>query len=152
MHPSTLYKGYQAQLAAHETARQHMLATVWEIEEAEHFIVFLNAMHTNNEDWLKFMDDQLHSLRSLFSEFYEDEHEILKAISSQAEHVVKVLGLRVSKVFQSGVGASRFPSSQPGVIDDEDNNVGRVSVKSRADDPDPPPAVGFLIMKTTPNM
>ncbi|KAG1855179.1 hypothetical protein DFJ58DRAFT_727619 [Suillus subalutaceus] len=145
MCPSTLYKGYQAQLAARETARQRMLATMWEIEEAEHFIAFLNAMHTDNEDWLKFMDAQLHSFRSLFSErdytevddnrdylqaVYEDERKILKVISYQAEHVAKVLGSHVGNAFQSGVGASRFPSSQPEVIDDEDDGVSRASMKS----------------------
>ncbi|KAG1872233.1 hypothetical protein F4604DRAFT_1925850 [Suillus subluteus] len=145
MRPSTLYKGYQAQLAARETARQRMLATAWEIEEAERFITFLNAMHADNEDRLKFTDAQLHSFRSLFSEHdcievdddrdylqavYEDEREILKVISYQAEHVAKVLGSHVGNTFQSGVGASRFPSSQPEVIDDEDDGVSRASMKS----------------------
>ncbi|KAG1838718.1 hypothetical protein DFJ58DRAFT_845949 [Suillus subalutaceus] len=145
MRPSTLYKGYQAQLAAHETARQCMLAITWEIEEAEHFIAFLNAMHANNKDRLKFTDTQLHSYRSLFPErdcievdndrdylqaVYEDKCEILKVISYQAEHVAKVLGSHVSNAFQSGVGASRFPSSQPEVIDDEADGVSRASMKS----------------------
>ncbi|KAG1824539.1 uncharacterized protein BJ212DRAFT_1295685 [Suillus subaureus] len=113
-----------------------VLATAWEIEEAECFIMFLDAMHVNNKDQLKLMKDQLDSLRSLFSEcdctevdddrdylqaVYEDEFEILKIVSSQAERVAKVLGLHVSKAFQSGVRGPRFPSSQPGVIDDEDN-------------------------------
>ncbi|KAG2056598.1 hypothetical protein BDR06DRAFT_1005903 [Suillus hirtellus] len=124
-----------------------MLATAWEIEEAEHFIVFLNAMHADNEDQLKFTNDQLCSFRSLFSEHdctdvnndrdylqavYEDEYDILKAISSQAEHVVKVSGSCISKSFQSGVGTSRFSSSQPGVIDDEDDSTSEASMKSGA--------------------
>lgn len=159
MRPSTLYKGYQAQLAARETARQRMLATAWEIEEAERFIVFLNAMHADNKDRLKFTNDQLHSFRSLFSQrdctdvdddrdylqvVYEDEYDILKAISSQAEHVAKVLGSCVSKSFQSGVGASRFSSSQPGVIDDEDDSASEASMKSGADGSGSPTGGGVL--------
>ncbi|KAG1870312.1 hypothetical protein F4604DRAFT_1926555 [Suillus subluteus] len=61
---------------------------------------------------------------------YEDERKILKVISYQAEHVAKVLGSHVGNAFQSGVGASRFPSSQPEVIDDEDDGVSRASMKS----------------------
>ncbi|KAG1809591.1 uncharacterized protein BJ212DRAFT_1302441 [Suillus subaureus] len=159
MFPLTLYKGYQAQLASCETVHQHMLATAWEIEEAKCFIMFPNAMHTDNEDWLKFMDDQLHSFRSLFSEHdytdinndqdylqavYEDKHKILKVISYQAEHVVRVLGSHFGKTFQSEVGASRFSPSQPGVIDDEDDSISRASMKSKADGSRSPTGSGVL--------
>ncbi|KAG2047113.1 hypothetical protein BDR06DRAFT_976993 [Suillus hirtellus] len=146
MHPSTLYKGYQAQLAACKTARQHMLVTAWEIEETECFIIFLNAIHANNEDQLKLTDDQLHAFRNLFSErdcvdanddqdylqvVYEDECKILKIVASQAEHVAKVLGSCVSKAFQHGVGVSRLSSLQPGFVGDD--SVDKASVESGAD-------------------
>ncbi|KAG1881862.1 hypothetical protein C8R48DRAFT_667602 [Suillus tomentosus] len=155
MHPSTLYKGYQAQLAARETARQHMLATAWEIEETERFIIFLNAIHADNEDRLKLTDDQLHAFRNLFSErdcidadddrdylqaVYEDECEILKIVASQAEHVAKVLGSRVGKAFQHGVGASRSSSLQPGFVGDD--SVDKASVESGADGSGSPTAGG----------
>ncbi|KAG1895476.1 uncharacterized protein F5891DRAFT_984260 [Suillus fuscotomentosus] len=155
MHPSTLYKGYQAQLAARETARQRMLATAWEIEETERFIIFLNAIHADNEDRLKLTDDQLHAFRNLFSErdcvdadddrdylqaVYEDECEILKIVASQAEHVAKVLGSRVSKAFQHGVGASRSSSLQPGFVGDD--SVDKASVESGADGSGSPTAGG----------
>jgi hypothetical protein len=156
MRPSTLYKGYQAQLAARETARQRMLATAWEIEEAERFIAFLDAIHVDNEDRLKFTEERLDSLRGLFSErnhaevdddrdylqaVYEDELEILKTVSSQAEHVSKVLGSRVGKAFQSGVKRPRFPSSQSRVIDNE-ADVSKASARPGVDGSGSPTASG----------
>ncbi|KAG1798705.1 hypothetical protein EV424DRAFT_1352499 [Suillus variegatus] len=147
MHPSTLYKGYQAQLAARETA--------WEIKETECFIIFLNAIHADNEDQLKLTDDQLHAFRNLFSErdcvdvdddrdylqaVYEDECEILKIVTSQAEHVAKVIGSRVGKAFQHGVGASRSSSLQPGFVGDD--SVDKASVESGADGSGSPTAGG----------
>ncbi|KAG1798680.1 kinase-like domain-containing protein [Suillus variegatus] len=83
-------------------------------------------------------------IRDYLQVVYEDEYDILKAISSQTEHVVKVLGSRVSKSFQSGVGASRFSSSQPGVIDDEDDSTSEASIKSGADGSGSPTGGGVL--------
>lgn len=58
--------------------------------------------------------------------------------------MAKVLGSRVSKSFQSGVGASRFSSSQPGVIDDEDDSASEASMKSGADGSGSPTGGGVL--------
>ncbi|KAG1892913.1 uncharacterized protein F5891DRAFT_986357 [Suillus fuscotomentosus] len=96
MRPATLYKGYQAKLAARETACQRMLVTAWEIEETEHFLEFLDALHVDNEERLGFAQEDLNIFRKLFSErdrsdvnndrdylqaVYEDEMEILRVVS-----------------------------------------------------------------------
>ncbi|KAG1895058.1 uncharacterized protein F5891DRAFT_984514 [Suillus fuscotomentosus] len=154
MRPATLYKGYQAKLAARETARQRMLVTAWEIEETERFLEFLDALHVDNEERLGFAQEDLNIFRKLFSErdrsdvnddrdylqaVYEDEMEILRVVSLQAEQFSKILGARVKKDFlQPGAKGSGSPSPEPGVsirdnlvsADQEDNS--QVSVNSAA--------------------
>ncbi|KAG2087601.1 uncharacterized protein F5147DRAFT_658900 [Suillus discolor] len=154
MRPATLYKGYQAKLAARETARQRMLVTTWEIEETERFLEFLDALHVDNEERLRFAQEDLNIFRKLFSErdrsdvnddrdylqaVYEDEMEILRVVSLQAEQFSKILGARVKKDFlQPGAKGSGSPSPEPGVsirdnlvsADQEDNS--QVSVNSAA--------------------
>ncbi|KAG1893467.1 uncharacterized protein F5891DRAFT_985893 [Suillus fuscotomentosus] len=154
MRPATLYKGYQAKLVARETARQRMLVTAWEIEETERFLEFLDVLHVDNEERLGFAQEDLNIFRKLFSErdrsdvnddrdylqaVYEDEMEILRVVSLQAEQFSKILGARVKKDFlQPGAKGSGSPSPEPGVsirdnlvsADQEDNS--QVSVNSAA--------------------
>ncbi|KAG1800874.1 uncharacterized protein HD556DRAFT_1304860 [Suillus plorans] len=131
MRLATLYKGYQAKLAAHETARQCMLVTAWEIEETEHFLEFLDTLHVDNEERLGFTQEDLNIFRKLFSErdrsdvnddrdylqaVYEDEMEILRVVLLQAEQFSKILGARVKKDFlQPGARGLGSPSPEPGV-------------------------------------
>ncbi|KAG1786552.1 uncharacterized protein HD556DRAFT_1313430 [Suillus plorans] len=81
---STLYKGYKAKLAAHETARQRLVVTAWEIEESECFTAFLDALHDENKERLGFADRELQSFRSIFSDRgckeVEDDKDYLQAI------------------------------------------------------------------------
>lgn len=42
---ATLYKAFKAKLASREAARQHLLTTTWELEEAEHYTSLLEAFH-----------------------------------------------------------------------------------------------------------
>ncbi|KAG1848907.1 hypothetical protein F4604DRAFT_1687609 [Suillus subluteus] len=137
LHPSTLYKGYKAKLAARETARQRLVVTAWEIEESEHFTAFLDALHAENEDQLGLADKELQRFRSFFSEhdrlqvdddrdylqaIYEDECEILRVTSAQAEQISKILGSRVKDAFlQSGAAESRPHSLE--IPDDEDDRI-----------------------------
>ncbi|KAG2056664.1 hypothetical protein BDR06DRAFT_970025 [Suillus hirtellus] len=146
MRPATLYKGYQAKLAACETACQRMLVTTWEIEETEHFLEFLDALHVDNEEQLGFAQEDLNIFRKLFSEHdcsnvnddrdylqavYEDEMEILHVVLLQAEQFSKILGACVKKDFlQPGAKGLGSPSPEPGVLirdnlvsaDQEDNS------------------------------
>ncbi|KAG1842447.1 hypothetical protein C8R48DRAFT_679003 [Suillus tomentosus] len=133
---STLYKGYKAKLAARETARQRLVVTAWEIEESERFTAFLDALHSENEERLGFADEELQNFRRIFSErdrtevdddrdylqaIYEDECEILRVTSAQAEQISKILGSRTKDAFlQSGPAdsQSRFPSLE--IHDDDD--------------------------------
>ncbi|KAG1883752.1 hypothetical protein F4604DRAFT_1677482 [Suillus subluteus] len=137
LHPSTLYKGYKAKLAARETARQRLVVTAWEIEESECFTAFLDALHAENEDQLGLADKELQRFRSFFSEhdrlqvdddrdylqaIYEDECKILCVTSAQAEQISKILGSRVKDAFlQSGAAESRPRNLK--IPDDEDDRI-----------------------------
>ncbi|KAG1864379.1 hypothetical protein F4604DRAFT_1683383 [Suillus subluteus] len=137
LRPSTLYKGYKAKLAARETARQRLVVTAWEIEESERFTTFLDALHAENEERFGLADEELQSFRRFFSErdrvqvdddrdylqaIYEDECEILRVTSAQAEQISKILGSRVKDAFlQSGTAESQSRLSSPEIHDDEDN-------------------------------
>ncbi|KAG1871822.1 hypothetical protein DFJ58DRAFT_837138 [Suillus subalutaceus] len=122
LHPSTLYKGYKAKLAACETACQHLVITAWEIEESERFTAFLDALHAENEDQLGLVDKELQRFRDYLQAIYEDECEILCVTSAQAEQISKILGSRVKDAFlQSGAAESR-PCSLD-IPDDEDDPI-----------------------------
>ncbi|KAG1805607.1 hypothetical protein EV424DRAFT_1544331 [Suillus variegatus] len=134
---STLYKGYKAKLAARETARQRLVVTAWEIEESERFTAFLDALHDENKERLGFADRELQSFRSIFSDrgckeveddrdylqaIYEDECEVLRVTSAQAEQISKILGSRTKDAFlQSGPTdlRSRLPSLEIHNSDDD---------------------------------
>lgn len=130
MSSSTLYKGYKAKLAAREAARQRLLLTAWEIEEAERFSTFLQAIHTENEGQFGLAEEELQCFRRVFSHrgqgevdddrgylqaVYEDECEILRVIGVQAEQVAKILGKHVKQSFLRSDGyasGKRNPGSE----------------------------------------
>ncbi|KAG1813399.1 hypothetical protein EV424DRAFT_1349076 [Suillus variegatus] len=64
---ATLYKAYKAKLASHETARQRLLTTTWEIEEAEGYTAFLEALHVESKQFLGLEDAKLKKMRDWFS-------------------------------------------------------------------------------------
>ncbi|KAG2353054.1 hypothetical protein BDR07DRAFT_1497106 [Suillus spraguei] len=122
-----------------------MLVTTWEIEEAERFLEFLDALHVDNKERFGFAQEDLNMFRKLFSEcdhsdvnddrdylqaVYEDELEVLCIVSLQAEQFSKILGAHVRKDFlQPGTRGSGSPSPEPMVLvkdglvpsDQEDN-------------------------------
>ncbi|KAG2045897.1 hypothetical protein BDR06DRAFT_1015207 [Suillus hirtellus] len=96
---ATLYKAYKAKLASCETAHQCLLMTTWEIEEAEHYTAFLEALHVKSKWFLELEDAKLEKMREWFSScnltevaddtnylqaVYDDECEILRSLSTQA--------------------------------------------------------------------
>ncbi|KAG1897488.1 uncharacterized protein F5891DRAFT_1191952 [Suillus fuscotomentosus] len=114
MTTSTLYRGYKAKLATREVARQCMLLTTWEIEEAERHSIFLDGIHAENEERFKLAEWELQCFRKIFSQrgqaelgddrnylqaVYQDESEALRIISTQTDQVAKLLSVRVRKAF-----------------------------------------------------
>ncbi|KAG1731874.1 hypothetical protein EDD22DRAFT_852821 [Suillus occidentalis] len=104
----TLYKGYKAKLATHEVARQCMLLTTWEIEEADRHSIFLNDIHAENEGQFKSAEQELQCYRKIFSQHgqaelgddrkylqavYQDESDALRVISTQTDQVAKLLSM-----------------------------------------------------------
>ncbi|KAG1733604.1 uncharacterized protein EDB91DRAFT_632361 [Suillus paluster] len=118
---STLYKAFKATLAGREAARQRLLATAWEIEEAKRFSTFLQALHDENRNRLKFKDDELKQLGNVFSErgrtevdndtnylqaAYDDECEMLRAIGAQANLMSRHLGSDIRNDMLASTGQS----------------------------------------------
>ncbi|KAG2085486.1 hypothetical protein BD769DRAFT_1338872, partial [Suillus cothurnatus] len=60
---ATLYKVFKAKLASHEAARQRLLMTTWELEEAERYTSFLEAYHAENKQQLGLEDAKLEKMR-----------------------------------------------------------------------------------------
>ncbi|KAG1890560.1 uncharacterized protein F5891DRAFT_1198085 [Suillus fuscotomentosus] len=107
-------QGYKAKLATREVARQRMLLTTWEIEEAEHHSIFLDGIHAENEERFKLAEWELQCFRKIFSQrgqaelgddrnylqaVYQDESEALHIISTQTDQVAKLLSVCVRKAF-----------------------------------------------------
>ncbi|KAG2075323.1 hypothetical protein BDR04DRAFT_1114904 [Suillus decipiens] len=103
----TLYKAFKALLAGHEAVHHEVATSLWQVKYSEHVAVFNKALHQENKDWLKIKDEQLKKIRSLFSghdckeidddadylqAIYNDECEMLHAITTQAEIVSRCLG------------------------------------------------------------
>jgi hypothetical protein len=104
---ATLYKVFKALLTGHEAIRHEVATSLWQVEYSEQMTVFNQALHQENKDWLNMKDEQLKKIRNLFSEcdcteidddtdylqaVYNDECEMLCAITAQAEIVSTCLG------------------------------------------------------------
>ncbi|KAG2074927.1 hypothetical protein BDR04DRAFT_1150739 [Suillus decipiens] len=112
----TLYKVFKALLAGHEAR----------------VAAFNKALHQENKDWLKMKDKQLKKIRSLFSgcdhteiddntdylqAIYNNECEMLCAITTQVEIVSRCLGPRAKHELLASTGEApclpRFVSTLP---------------------------------------
>ncbi|KAG1899767.1 uncharacterized protein F5891DRAFT_1231741 [Suillus fuscotomentosus] len=135
---ATLYKAYKAKLASRETARQRLLTTTWEIEEAERYTAFLEALHVESKRFLGLEDAKLEKMREWFSSrnltevaddtnylqaVYDDECEILRSLSTQARQVSKILGKHSDDIFSASTGesTSKSPLNVLSVVEDEDD-------------------------------
>jgi len=137
---ATLYKAFKVKLASHEAVRQHLLMTTWELEEAEHYISFLEAYHAENKQQLGLEDAKLEKMRAWFSTHnstevvdntnylqavYDDECEILRSLTSQAQQVSKILGKCSDGIFSASTGelTSKSPLDVSLVVDDGDSSI-----------------------------
>lgn len=158
MSTSTLYKGYKAKLATREVARQRMLLTTWEIEEADRHSIFLDGIHAENEGQFKSAEQDLQRFRKIFSQrgqvdlgddrkylqaVYQDESDALRVISAQTDQVAKLLSVRVRKAFLKSPEAfpmypitfscfSNGETSDPDVDSDESCHVDDSDLDSEA--------------------
>lgn len=63
---ATLYKAFKAKLASREAARQRLLTTTWELEEAERYTSFLEALRVESKQLLGLEDAKLEKMRGWF--------------------------------------------------------------------------------------
>ncbi|KAG1885929.1 uncharacterized protein F5891DRAFT_989250 [Suillus fuscotomentosus] len=107
MNIDTLYKAFKAVLASREVTRLQVATSLWQVECAEHMTALNQALHQENRARLNTKDEQLKKIRNFFSEprraetdddtnypqaVYDDECEMLRAITAQADLVSRCLG------------------------------------------------------------
>ncbi|KAG1789572.1 hypothetical protein EV424DRAFT_1550140 [Suillus variegatus] len=107
MNIDTLYKAFKAVLASHEVTRLQVATSLWQVECAERMTALNQALHQENRARLNTKDEQLKKIRNFFSErrraetdddtnypqaVYDDECEMLHAITAQADLVSRCLG------------------------------------------------------------
>jgi hypothetical protein len=103
----TLYKAFKALLASCEAACHEVATSLWQVEASEHMSAFNQALHQENKMQLNLKDEQLKKIRNIFSKrdcteiddntnycqaVYNDEREMLCAITAKAETISKHLG------------------------------------------------------------
>ncbi|KAG2049490.1 hypothetical protein BDR06DRAFT_999159 [Suillus hirtellus] len=136
---ATLYKAFKAKLASRKAARQRLLTvTQWELEEAEHYTAFLEALRVESKQLLGLEDAKLEKMREWFPSHnltevaddtnylqavYEDECELLRFLSSQAKQVSTILGKRSDDISSTSTGqsTSKSPLNVAMVVEDEDD-------------------------------
>ena len=106
MPPFVALKAFKVKQAARETARQRLLLTAWEIEEAERVSEFLGALYNENEQRYNMASDELERVgvtfcgrsceevdddTDYFQAVYDEELEILKLATAQTEQIAKHL-------------------------------------------------------------
>ncbi|KAG1869860.1 hypothetical protein C8R48DRAFT_671083 [Suillus tomentosus] len=111
----------ESKLASREAARQRLVLTAWEVEESERFTAFLNGLHRENQDRLLFSDEELKKVRNVFSDrsqeqidddtsylqaVYDEDCEIFRAVSAQAEVLTKHLGSHIKEDILGSMGKS----------------------------------------------
>jgi len=118
-------EGFSTMLAAREIARQCILLTGWEIEEAKRLSSFLGHIQAEHEGQPSRADELLQDIKSFFTyscradvesrqdylqAIPEDESKTFQIITAQAEEVSNLLGRDVTQSFLRFTGDS---SSQP---------------------------------------
>ncbi|KAG1851601.1 hypothetical protein DFJ58DRAFT_728822 [Suillus subalutaceus] len=119
----TLYKAFKALLAGREAARHEVATSLWQVEYSERMTAFNQALHQENRDWLNMKDEQLKKLRNIFSErdrteidddtdyiqaIYNNECEMLRAITAQAEIISRHLGSRAKRELLASTGEAPY--------------------------------------------
>ncbi|KAG1813773.1 hypothetical protein EV424DRAFT_1348931 [Suillus variegatus] len=107
MNVDMLYKAFKAVLASCEVTHLQVAISLWQVECAEHMTALNQVLHQENRARLNMKDEQLKKIRNFFSEchrtetddntnypqaIYDDECEMLRAITAQADLISKCLG------------------------------------------------------------
>ncbi|KAG2738576.1 hypothetical protein P692DRAFT_20882501 [Suillus brevipes Sb2] len=132
----TLYKAFKAALAGREAARYEVATSLWQVEYSERITAFNQALHQENRDRLNMRDEQLKKIRNTFSErertendgdmvylqaAYDDECEMLRAITTQAESISNHLGARAKRDLLASTGEAPYLPRFVGTLHNRDN-------------------------------
>ncbi|KAG1805844.1 uncharacterized protein BJ212DRAFT_1303905 [Suillus subaureus] len=118
---TTLYQLFKSKLAGWEAACQHLVTMTWELEVSEWYMTFLDGLYHENKDCLLFSDEELKRIRNVFADWsqeeidddvnylqavYDDNCEILRAVTAQADVLKKHLGSRALEDVLGSMGKS----------------------------------------------
>ncbi|KAG1862306.1 hypothetical protein F4604DRAFT_1921782 [Suillus subluteus] len=132
----TLYKAFRALLAGREAVRHEVATSLWQVEYSERMTAFNKALHQENKDRLNMKDEQLKKIRNLFSgrdrteidddtdylqAVYNDECEMLRAITTQAEIVSRRLGSRAKRELLASTGEAPYLPRFVGTLPNKDS-------------------------------
>ncbi|KAG1784682.1 uncharacterized protein HD556DRAFT_1314857 [Suillus plorans] len=107
MNVDTLYKAFKAVLASREVTHLQVATSLWQVECTECMTALNQALHKENRAHLNIKNEQLKKIRNFFSErhraeiddntnypqaVYDNECEMLYAITTQADLVSRCLG------------------------------------------------------------
>ncbi|KAG1858448.1 hypothetical protein DFJ58DRAFT_876727 [Suillus subalutaceus] len=119
----TLYKVFKALFASHKAVRHEVATSLWEVEASERMTAFNQALHQENKTRLNLKDKQLKKIRNYFSErepteiddntdynqaVYNNECEMLRAITAQAEIISRRLGSRTGRELLASTGEAPY--------------------------------------------
>ncbi|KAG1777084.1 hypothetical protein EV702DRAFT_1197745 [Suillus placidus] len=132
----TVYKAFKAVLASRKAARLQVATSLWQVEYSERMIAFNRTLHQENRDHLLIKDEQLKKIRNLFSErnhtdiedgmdyiqaAYNDECEMLRAITAQADLMSRRLGPHAKHELLASTGQSPYLPSLVGTLENRDS-------------------------------
>ncbi|KAG1891769.1 uncharacterized protein F5891DRAFT_1197465 [Suillus fuscotomentosus] len=132
----TLYKAFKAVLAGREAARHEVATSLWQVEASERMSTFNQALHQENKTRLFLKDEQLKKIRNIFSErdrteidddtnynqaVYNDECEILRAITAQAEIISNHLGSSARRELLASTGETTYLPRFVGTLKNKDS-------------------------------
>jgi len=134
-----MYKLFKARLAGHEAVCQCLVVTAWMVQEAKHYLEFSKALTEDSKMCLRSSDEELQRVRAAFTgrdhseieddrnylqAIYDNECNILCAVTAQADVMGKVLWLNVKNDILSSKGES---SRHPQLTSSVDCNGSRTS-------------------------
>ncbi|KAG2364149.1 hypothetical protein BDR07DRAFT_1482870 [Suillus spraguei] len=132
----TLYKAFKAVLANREATCHEVVTSLLQVEYSQCMTAFSEALHQENKDCLYLKDEQPKKIRNLFSEhdrteiddnknylqaIYNDECEMLRAITTQAEVISKRLGSRAKHDLLASTGEAPYLPHFINTLNDRDS-------------------------------
>ncbi|KAG2102300.1 uncharacterized protein F5147DRAFT_776451 [Suillus discolor] len=136
MNVDTLYKAFKAVLASHEVTCLQVATSLWQVECAERMTALNQALHKENRAHLNIKDEQLKKIRNFFSEchraeidddtiypqaVYDDECEMLRTITTQADLVSRCLGPGARRELLASTGEGPYLPRFVGTLKNRDS-------------------------------